>query len=118
MVGELNTPKRGDIVWLNFDPSLGHEQKGFRPALILSHTDFNAKTGFAFICPITTKDKGYVFSIPLPKTAQTKGVILADQIRSVDWRSRNFRFVEKVNQKTVDSVIWLVCQVISPLNES
>ena len=81
-------PDCGDVVWLNFDPSAGHEQAGRRPALILSPLVYNRKAGLALACPITTQTKGYPFESPLPASCGVAGVVLADHVRSVDWRVR------------------------------
>jgi len=85
-------PKRGDVVWLTFTPHAGHEQAGHRPALILSPESYNKKVGLALVCPITTQVKGYPFEVALPKGLEVSGVILADQIKSLDWRARRAQF--------------------------
>ena len=90
--------ERGDIVILNFDPQAGHEQKGRRTGIILSPKEFNAVTGFVTICPITNHKKGYPFEVSLPDKGielggvyLITGVILTDQIRTLDWRARNLK---------------------------
>ena len=80
-------PDRGDVVWLDFNPVRGHEQSGRRPALIISSKKYNAKSGLALACPITSQVKGYPFEVGL-KTKIVQGVILADQIRGIDWSRR------------------------------
>ncbi|MCY4652380.1 MAG: endoribonuclease MazF [Dehalococcoidia bacterium] len=92
MVTLAYTPERGDIVWLNFSPQAGHEQAGRRPALVLSPLEYNDKTGLALLCPITSRSKGYPFEVSLPSPYQVTGVVLADQLRNLDWRVRNARF--------------------------
>ncbi|MBY7143067.1 type II toxin-antitoxin system PemK/MazF family toxin [Virgibacillus sp. NKC19-3] len=82
----MQAPERGDLVTLNFSPQFGHEQAGFRPAIVLSPKKFNQAQKFAFLCLITTKKKGYPFKIELPEDLPVYGVILSDQIRSLDWR--------------------------------
>lgn len=82
-------PERGDIVWLSFDPQAGHEQAGRRPALILSPSSYNRNSGLALVVPITSQVKGYPFEVPLPTGLRVGGVILADHLKSVDWRARN-----------------------------
>lgn len=89
-------PDRGDIVSLQFDPQRGKEQAGRRPALVLTPRSYNAKVGLAILCPITSHAKGYPFEVPLPKTMKTKGVILADHVKSLDWQARGARITEKV----------------------
>ncbi len=89
-------PDRGDIVFLNFSPTAGHEQKGMRPALVISPKSFNQATGLAVLCPITSHVKGYPFEVVLEET-QTKGAVLIDQIRSVDFKAREAQYREQVN---------------------
>ena len=86
------SPKRGDIVWLTFTPHAGHEQAGHRPALILSPELYNKKVGLALVCPITTQVKGYPFEVPLPEGLEVSGVVLADQVKSLNWKARRARF--------------------------
>lgn len=81
-------PDIGDFVWLTFDPQAGREQAGRRPALVLSPKIYNARSGLALACPITTKAKGYPFEVSVPTGSGATGVILADHLRSVDWRAR------------------------------
>ncbi len=87
-------PDRGDIVYLDFNPTKGREQRGYRPAVIISPAVYNAKSSLALFLPITSKQKGYPFEVLLPEGLQVRGVILADQIKSLDWRSRDLKFVE------------------------
>ena len=82
-------PKRGDLVWLEFSPQAGHEQGGRRPALVLSPESYNGKVGLALACPVTSQVKGYPFEVPVPSGLPVSGVILVDQVRSLDWRARN-----------------------------
>lgn len=86
-------PKRGDFVRLSFDPQAGHEQMGNRPALVLSHTSFNQKMGFAFFCPITNSKRPNPFYVPITGDTPITGVIMADQLRSLDYRARNVTFL-------------------------
>ena len=79
-------PDAGDIVWLHFDPQAGHEQSGRRPALVLTSARYNGARGMAICCPMTTKIKGYVFEVVI--SDRPPSAILADQIRSLDWRAR------------------------------
>jgi mRNA interferase MazF len=98
------TPQRGDIVWLSFLPQAGHEQAGRRPGLVLSPKRYNAKVGLMIACPITSKSKGYPFEVDVPTGAGVTGVILSDQIRSLDWRERRAEFAGKVDVGTLDEV--------------
>ncbi len=90
-------PAAGDIVWLEFDPQAGHEQAGHCPALVLSNREYNRKTGLAIFCPITSRVKGYPFEVAMAGGV-VQGVILADQIKSLDWQVRKARFAERVSE--------------------
>jgi mRNA interferase MazF len=81
-------PDRGEVVWLDFTPQAGHEQAGRRPALVLSPAAYNGKTGLMLCCPITSRVKGYPFEVKLDPDAGVRGVVLADQVKSLDWRAR------------------------------
>ncbi len=93
MVESGSVPERGDIVWLDFAPQAGREQSGRCPALTLSPAPYDAKVGLALFCPITSRVKNYPFEVALPVGLAVSGVVLADQIRSFDWRTRNATFV-------------------------
>lgn len=86
-------PDRGDIVWLNFTPQTGHEQRGKRPALILSPKIYNEKTSLCICLPITSKAKGYPFEVALPKELEVEGVILSDQIKNLDFVAREIVYI-------------------------
>ena len=81
-------PDRGDVVWVSLNPQAGHEQSGRRPAVVLSPASYNAKVGLAVFCPITNQVKGYPFEVTLPDGVPVSGVILADQVKSLDWKAR------------------------------
>jgi mRNA interferase MazF len=81
-------PDAGDLVWLTFDPQRGREQSGRRPALVLSPATYNAKTSLALVCPVTSRIKGYPFEVPLPPGLPVTGVVLADHLKSLDWKER------------------------------
>ena len=81
-------PETGDYIWLTFDPQAGREQAGRRPALVLSPRTYNSKSGLALVCPITNQAKGYPFEVAAPAAHGTTGVILADHLKSVDWKVR------------------------------
>lgn len=97
-------PSRGDIVYLDFDPSKGHEQRGHRPAFVLSPRSYNAKSSLALFMPITKQQKGYPFEVLLPPELQIQGVILADQIKCLDWKVRSVQFVESAPVSVVEEV--------------
>ena len=85
-------PRRGDIVWLTFDPQTGHEQAGHRPALVLSPEAYNQKTGLAIFCPVSSREKGYPFEVRIPKGLKVSGVILSDHLKNLDWKARRAKF--------------------------
>ncbi len=98
-------PKRGDVVWLSFAPQAGHEQAGQRPALALSPEAYNLKVGLALFCPITSRVKGYSFEVPVPGGLEVTGVILADQVKSLDWSARASRFCCRLSDAAVSDVV-------------
>src|SRR5512143_1514622 len=85
---KLYVPKRGDVVWITLNPQAGHEQSGRRPAVVLSPGTYNGKVGLALLCPLTSQIKGYPFEVVLPTGLPISGVILSDQLKSLDWRAR------------------------------
>ena len=89
-------PDRGDIVWLSFTPQSGREQSGRRPALVISPREYNEKTNLALFCPITSQVKGYPFEVKFPDNLEISGVILSDQIKSLDWKTRKAEFICKL----------------------
>ncbi|MBU1105640.1 MAG: type II toxin-antitoxin system PemK/MazF family toxin [Candidatus Riflebacteria bacterium] len=89
------TPKRGDFIRLSFDPQAGHEQMGSRPALVISHTSFNQKMGFVFVCPVSNTKRENPFYVPISGEKNVTGVIMADQLRSLDYRARKASFIGK-----------------------
>lgn len=93
---KIYLPESGDIVWLNFNPQTGHEQSGRRPALVISPLDYNEKTDLAIFCPITSQVKGYPFEVKIPDDLEIGGVILSDQIKSLDWKTRKAEFICKL----------------------
>jgi mRNA interferase MazF len=98
------SPDCGDLVWLDFDPQAGHEQAGHRPALVLSPRAFNQRTSLAFVCPITSKIKGYPFEVLLPPGLLVHGAILCEHMRSLDWRIRNATMIGRVPENVLDEV--------------
>ena len=98
-------PKRGDVVWLSFAPQAGHEQAGHRPALALSPEAYNRKAGLAIFCPVTTQVKGYPFEVPLPSGLKASGVILSDQVKSLDWQARGAQFCCRIPGATLAEVL-------------
>lgn len=98
-------PQRGDVVWLTFHPLVGHEQAGRRPALVLSPHRYNARVGLCLVCPITSAVKGYPFEVALPDDGAISGVILADQIKSVDWRARDAQQAMTTTADVLEDVV-------------
>ena len=98
-------PERGDVVKMSFDPQSGHEQAGWRPALVISPSAYNRASSLALLCPITSRQKGYPFEVPLPNDFAITGAILTDQIRSLDWRARKARFVARAPATVVREVL-------------
>lgn len=107
-------PKRGDVVWLSFVPQAGHEQAGHRPALALSPEEYNRKVGLALFCPITSQIKGYPFEVQLPAGLKASGVVLSDQIKSLDWQARSAQFCCRVPEVVLDEVIKKLGVLVSP----
>jgi len=104
-VARRYVPARGDAVWLTFTPQAGHEQAGRRPALVLSPASYNGKVGLAILCPITSQVKGYPFEVATPTGSRLGGVILADQVKSLDWRVRQAEFICKLPRETTAEVL-------------
>jgi len=104
-------PEQGDIVTLNFNPQSGHEQKGRRPAIIISNKTFNKHIGLAFACPITNTNRDFPFHIQV-ESEQITGYIMAEQMKSIDYNARNIKFIEKANAKTVSQILGIVDSII------
>jgi mRNA interferase MazF len=107
-------PDRGDLVWLEFTPQAGSEQRRRRPALVLSPKSDNGKVGLALFCPLTSKVKGYPFEVELPDGYAVSGVVLADQLKGLDWRSRKVNFIERVTPDVMAMVTARVLPLLEP----
>jgi mRNA interferase MazF len=105
-------PQRGDVVWLNFQPQTGKEQGGRRPAVVLSNSNYNKIVGLAIFCPITSKVKGYPFEISLPTGFPISGVVLVDQVKSLDWQKREAEFIGKLDEITIEEISSLLGKII------
>lgn len=105
-------PDRGDIVWADFDPQKGHEQAYRRPAVVLSPKFYHEKSGLCVACPITSRSKGYEFEV-LIESEKVKGVVLADQIRSMDWRVRRIVFIQKIDPAVLAEIKESVIQLLT-----
>jgi mRNA interferase MazF len=108
------TPDRGDVVWLEFSPQAGHEQSGRRPAVVISPQAYNEKVGLLLACPVTAQVKGYPFEVPLPAGLPLGGVVLADQLKSLDWRARNAEPICRLPARTVEEILARAMALISP----
>ena len=98
------TPAPGELIKMDFDPQAGHEQAGWRPAIVVSEQKYNASSSLAFVCPITNQAKGYPFEVPIPEGAKVTGVVLSDQLRAVDWKARNAKRVDRAPKGVLEDV--------------
>ncbi len=104
-------PELGDIVALTFDPQSGHEQKGRRPAIIISNKVFNQHLGLAYACPITNTKKDFPFHIKV-NSEQITGFIMVEQMKSIDYKTRKIKFIEKAKQEIIDEVLGIIESII------
>ncbi|MBI3469784.1 MAG: endoribonuclease MazF [Candidatus Solibacter usitatus] len=109
-----HVPDRGDVVWLDWDPQAGHEQGGHRPALVLSPRSYNGLVGLALFCPLTSQEKGYPFEVPLPAGSKARGAVLADQIKSFDWRARSAHLMTRLPEDLVEEVLVKLSLLLRP----
>ena len=106
MVGRAGyVPERGEVVWITLNPQAGHEQAGRRPAVVLSPAAYNGKVGLAILCPVTSQVKGYPFEVQIPDGLEVRGAILADQVKSLDWRVREAEKICRLPVRTVNEVL-------------
>ena len=113
MVAESESPDRGDLVWVSLNPQSGHEQAGRRPALVVSPADYNRRVGLALMCPITSKAKGYPFEVSLPDNLKISGVVLSDQVKSLDWRAREAQIADVAPESTTAEVMGKLSALLS-----
>lgn len=107
-------PSRGDVIWLDFDPQIGHEQAGRRPALVLSHRPYNRKAGLAIVCPMTSKvDKPWPFLVRV----DDRSAVIADQVKCVDWRGRRAEVKGRLSAHVLERVVAIFCRLILPDDE-
>ncbi len=104
MVKKRYVPERGDVVWIDLDPTRGHEQANTRPVVVLSPSIYNQRTGLMLACAITSRVKGYPFEVALVGM-HIKGVALSDQLRNLDWQACGAQFIEKVPPAMFDDII-------------
>lgn len=114
MVEGEYVPDRGDIVWLDFTPQVGHEQAGRRPAFVISTREFSERSRIGIFCPITSRPKGFPFEVALPPSGSITGVILVDHIKSLDWQARHARFVTTAKPRTLTDVFGKLSALIFP----
>jgi mRNA interferase MazF len=107
-------PARGDLVWLPLNPQAGHEQAGHRPALVISPISYNRRVGLAVCCPVTSQAKGYPFEVLLPAGLGVEGVILSDQLKSLDWRVRKARRIGTVPADVVQEAVGKILALVDP----
>jgi len=98
-------PKQGDIIAINFNPQSGHEQKGRRPALVVSKALFNSRTGLAIVCPLTNTERGFPFHVPVPESSNARGFIMVEQVKSVGFRARRARRIEQASDELLSNVL-------------
>jgi len=107
--------KQGDIIWLDFDPQKGHEQKGRRPALVVSNNSFNKLTGnkMIMICPITNTNKGFPLHIKLDRMSKVTGVVMCEQVKVLDIQSRNYEKFAELPSELLDEVLDIISSISS-----
>jgi mRNA interferase MazF len=98
-------PDRGDAIWITLNPQSGHEQSGRRPAVVLSPRSYNGKTYLAVLCPVTSQIKGYPFEVNIPESLPIGGAILADQVKSLDWKAREAELICPLPNDTISEVL-------------
>lgn len=98
-------PKKGDFIAVTFDPQSGHEQKGRRPAIVVSNDLFNKHTGLAIVCPITTTDRRFPFHIPIVGVPNISGFVMTEQVKSIDFRSREAKRIGKATEAVLSEVL-------------
>ena len=102
---EIYVPKQGDIITNTNDHQSGHEQKGRRPALVVSKDLFNRSTGFAIVCPLTNTDRGFPFHVPVPENSSLTGFIMVEQVKSVDFRTRRAKRIKRASDELLATVL-------------
>jgi len=107
-------PESGDVVWITFNPQAGHEQAGRRPALVLSPKSYNGKVGLSLLCPVTSQVKGYPFEVAIPEGLPVSGVILSDQVKSLDWRARRATRLGSVPDSVIQEVTARIVALVDP----
>ncbi len=112
MVTVKYIPQKGDFVVVTFNPQSGHEQKGRRPALVVSNNLFNKHTGFALVCPITNTNRKYPFHVAISKSTKLSGLVMVDQIKSIDYITRKVKFIDKAPSNILNEVLSILDAII------
>jgi mRNA interferase MazF len=102
------TPRKGDFIAVTFDPQSGHEQKGRRPALVVSNTLFNQQTGLAIVCPVTNRDRQFPFHVAIGHNCQISGVVMTEQVKSIDYRNRMARRIGSAPEDVLNEVLGIL----------
>jgi len=101
-------PGKGDFISVTFDPQSGHEQKGRRPALVISNMAFNRHTGLAIVCPLTNRDRAFPFHVPVGDAVDITGFVMVEQVKSLDFRSRDAKRIGKASIAVLEEVLSLL----------
>ncbi|MGD1120107.1 MAG: type II toxin-antitoxin system PemK/MazF family toxin [Dehalococcoidales bacterium] len=102
---KIYTPKKGDFIIANFNPQSGHEQKGFRPALVISTTPFNKLTGLVIVCPLTSSERGFPLHVSVTDNPDVHGFIMVEQVKSIDYKTRQVKPIGKASQDLLEEVL-------------
>jgi mRNA interferase MazF len=101
-------PKKGDFITVTFDPQSGHEQRGHRPALVVSKTLFNERTGLAIVCPLTSAKRGFPFHVAVENNPDVSGFVMVEQIKSIDFRARKVKHIGRASEATLEEVLAII----------
>jgi mRNA interferase MazF len=101
-------PAKGDLIAVTFDPQAGHEQRGRRPALVISNDPFNRRTGLAIVCPITKTERNIPFHVALPADSSLTGFVMVEQVKAIDFRARQATFIEKTPVPLLNEVLGIL----------
>ena len=111
-------PDRGDVIWISLQPQAGHEQAGRRPAVVLSPSAYNRSAGLAVLCPITSQVKGYPFEVLIPEGLNVRGVVLSDQVKSLDWRASHAEPIGRLPSEVIAEILAKLLTLLSSDRES
>ncbi len=105
-------PKKGDFIAVTFDPQAGHEQKGRRPALVVSNDLFNRRMGMAVVCPITNTDRNIPFHVAVPDDSGVTGFVMVEQVKTIDYTSRKARYIDKASGQMLEEVLGILDAIL------